>query len=455
LMQYRPDLTPLLDRNRIEAVFIKSLENVQGDERDTIIISVGYGKSPTGALSFNFGPLNQEGGWRRLNVLVTRARWQTILVTSMRSHELDGVNPNNRGAMALRNFIAYAERGCELPPEPTTVTSGETNDFEDAVAEALNERGLNVDQQVGASEYRIDLAIRDVRDANRYVLGVECDGATYHGARTARDRDLLRQGVLHDLGWRLHRIWSTDWFRDREKALAGVLDSLKRALDAPVEESVLGGAKVSHSVASASPNAEQALKSGTPSAKAAPAPRRYQAGRAYTKYQEKGSRDLLLDSDRVPELACQIVAIVRREEPMHKELLIERLKEVNDIGRVGTNVQANIDRAIEIEERARTLQRISGDFLMIPGSQLKTFRASGDSDHRPLGLVSPEEIALAVLYLVEDQFGYQREVIPRAVAGLFGFERAPIGTAEIVGTVVDDLVEKGKLTVSGHQVYLA
>ena len=455
LIQDKQELAPLLDTNREEACFIKALENVQGDERDTIIISVGYGKSLEGALSFNFGPLNQEGGWRRLNVLVTRARWQTILITSMRSQELDGANPNNRGAVALRNFIAYAERGCELPPEPTTVTTGETNDFEDAVAEALSERGLRVDQQVGASEYRIDLAIRDPRDPNRYVLGVECDGATYHGARTARDRDLLRQEVLHGLGWRLHRIWSTDWFRDRDKALAGVVNSLKRALEAPVEESVPSGAQVSQSENSTAPNTKPTPDSLAPGAKAAPVPRRYQAGRPYAKYQEKGSRELLLDGSRVQDLVSQVLAIVLHEGPIQKELLVERLKEVNDVGRAGTNVQANIDRAIEIAERRRKLQRVAQEFLLIPGSQLKTFRTSGDGVQRPLDVVSPEEIALAVLYLVEDQFGYQREAIPRAIAGLFGFERAPIGTAEIVGTVIDDLVEKGELAVSGHQVYVA
>ena len=234
----RPDLVPFLRRDGGEPFFIKVLENVQGDERDTMIISVGYGKSPTGALAFNFGPLNQEGRWRRLNVLVTRSRWQTILVTSMRSQELGGVNPNNRGAVALRNFIAYAERGGELPPGPAGPTGGETNDFEDAVAQALRERGLEVDQQVGASEYRIDLAIRDLRHQNNYILGVECDGATYHSSKTARDRDLLREEMLREQGWRLHRIWSTDWFRDRERAIEGVLRSLERALQGRREELV-------------------------------------------------------------------------------------------------------------------------------------------------------------------------------------------------------------------------
>src|SRR5439155_283125 len=171
----RPELQALLATDKPEVpFFIKSLENVQGDERDTIVISVGYAKTVSGPLSLNFGPLNMGGGWRRLNVLVTRAKWQTILVTSIRSTELANVNPNNAGARALRDFIAYAERNGELPVEATTRTDGITNDFEDAVAEALRARGLTVDQQVGASGFRIDMAIRDHRDPNRYLLGVEC-----------------------------------------------------------------------------------------------------------------------------------------------------------------------------------------------------------------------------------------------------------------------------------------
>src|SRR5207302_5690659 len=130
--QTRPELDPLFATDLEEPFFVKSLENVQGDERDTIIISIGYGKDRDGHLALNFGPLNMEGGWRRLNVLVTRAKWQTILVTSLRSHELAGVNPENRGAVALRNFIAYAEQGAALPAEPATATDAETNDFEDA-----------------------------------------------------------------------------------------------------------------------------------------------------------------------------------------------------------------------------------------------------------------------------------------------------------------------------------
>ncbi len=441
----RPDLREKLRAHTDEPFFIKALENVQGDERDTIIISVGYGKTASGALSYNFGPLNQEGGWRRLNVLVTRARWQTILVTSLRARELDGVNPNNRGAVALRNFIDYVERGGTLPPETPCLTPAETNDFEDAVAEALRARGYQVDQQVGVGGYRIDLAIRDPRDPRRYLLGVECDGATYHSAKTARDRDLLREQVLRELGWRLHRVWSSDWFRDRERAIEAAVHAIHRALE--------GG---DHPPA---PPRSPIPPSGGPP-EAAPRgqpprnPRRYPAGSPYRKAQGAGRRELLLDPARSRDLRTQIVRVVAVEGPIHRELLTERLNEINGVDRVGANVAANIERALQRALRRGELERVDQDFLTRPGQRLTTFRTPGDGVERPVAWIPLREIQLAVLHVLEDQFGCQRSALPSAVARLFGFDRTPPGLTEAVQTAVDLLIEEARVEVSGPYVSL-
>jgi len=453
----RPDLAPLLDSSRPEPFFIKSLENVQGDERDTIVISVGYGRAADGALSMNFGPLNRDGGWRRLNVLITRAKWHTILVTSLRSQELDGVNPNNRGALALRNFIEYAERGEALPVPLATVTDEETNDFEDAVAEALRERGLQIDQQVGASQYRIDLAIRDPRDQRRWVLGVECDGATYHRARTARDRDELRSHVLRQHGWRLHRLWSTDWFRDRETTIAGVLRSLEQAMQITNASST-----AAPTIDSKGPEQEDPdpVPDRPPLGATASQSRQFSTGEPYRKFNPshlKRNRAYLVNPGRYPAVLAQhIRAIVEFEEPIHEKLLIERLKEIHGVARAGTNVLANIERAIEFAIKAASIERGSDPrFLYVPGSRPRIFRVPGAGVTRPLALVPLDEIRLAILYVVEDQFGCMREALPRAVAALFAVERAREGVAELVGSVVNELIDEGTLRVSGLHVYLA
>jgi len=448
LLPRHPTVVPLLGRGGDEPFFIKSLENVQGDERDTIVISVGYGKSSSGTISYNFGPLNQDAGWRRLNVLVTRARWQTILVTSMRSHELSGINPANRGASALRDFIAYAELNGELPAEVALPTRAETNDFEDGVAAALRARGLQIDEQVGTSDYRIDLAVRDPRDTTKYVLGIECDGATYHSARTARDRDLVRHLALRELGWRLYRIWSTDWFRNPDQAVSGVLRALEVAIKSPVEESVPAPARQVQTEAPA-----ESAGSGAPAAASITASKRYPGGRPYTRFNGSGGRELLLNSDYVRALADQLTRVLESEGPMHAELMTERLKEVNGVGRAGKNVKATIHRAIRIAEQSHAVT-VAGDFLHRNGASCATFRIPGDGVTRPLAWIPREEIELAVMHVVEDQFGYQREALPHAISEVFGFERASAGVAETIGGVVDDLVERGMLRVSGPNVYL-
>ena len=452
-LRNRPDLETFFDKSRDDYFFVKSLENVQGDERDTMIISIGYGKDLNGALSLNFGPLNMDGGWRRFNVLVTRAKWQIVIVTSMRSYELHGVNPHNRGAIALKNYIEYAERGAILSADPAIHIEAETNDFEDCVREALRERGLVVDEQVGASRFRIDLAIRDRRDVSRYVLGIECDGATYHGSRSARDRDLLRQQILEKMGWKLHRVWSTEWFHEPEKALASILRSLEQAEVSPVEQLVEAP---SDPVKTELDHGRHIKRSAQVSSAIT---RRYSSGTAYTKYRSdarEGDRNLLLRNGYVRLLATDIAEIVATETPIHEELLIERLKELHGVERAGSRVQENIFEAVNIAILKKQIERRGrSGFLWKAMSALTTFRTPGDGVKRPIEWIAAEEIELAILHLVEDQFGVARDYVPLAVARIFGIERLRGEGADIIRGIADDLVERGLLRTSGRQLYLA
>ncbi len=448
----RPELAPFFDQGRSESVFVKSLENVQGDERDTMIISVGYGRDHAGGLSMNFGPINKDGGWRRLNVLVTRAKWECILVASLRAQDLGGVNPNNLGAVSLRAFLEFAERSGELPAETAVHTDSETNDFEEAVRASLVDRGLLVDMQVGASRYRIDLAVRDPRDKHRYLLGIECDGVTYHSSRTARDRDLLRQLVLQRMGWRIHRLWSTEWFHDREQAITGVLRSVEQALGEPVGRPVY-----------APPSTMQFTPPTDlmpPSETSGPVEvsRRYRPGVPYSVFQTRRhlNRDYLLDPAHSTILADTISDLVGVEGPIHYNLLVERLKEIHDVARAGTNVQSNIKRALRSAEHNRTVTHDQrSPFYYRPGHSLESFRLPTDSSRRPIEYIAPVEISLAVLYLVEDQFGVVEESLPSLVARLFGNERLLSESADVIRSVVEGLVARGLLRRSGMQVHLA
>ncbi|HEX6797991.1 MAG TPA: DUF4011 domain-containing protein [Ktedonobacterales bacterium] len=226
-----------LEENDDHGFFVKNLESVQGDERDVILLSIGYGydappEHPVRKLTLNFGPVNREGGERRLNVAVTRAREQVVLVASIRAADLPP-NMASAGARTLRDYLAYAEQGPGVLTEQVRALSsdgarsGFDSPFEEAVYDALTARGLTLTSQVGCAGYYIDLAVRDPSHPERYLLGIECDGATYHSAKTARDRDRLRQQQLERLGWHIHRIWSRDWVHDQ----TGEIDKVFHALD--------------------------------------------------------------------------------------------------------------------------------------------------------------------------------------------------------------------------------
>ncbi|MGQ9592005.1 MAG: DUF4011 domain-containing protein, partial [Planctomycetota bacterium] len=210
-----------------EPFFVKNLETVQGDERDVIILSVGYGPEvPGGVPSLQFGPLNREGGERRWNVAVTRARYRMVVVASFLPEGLAGRETRWDGPRALREYLEYARLGGR--DAEARGTGSPESEFEEAVRDALLARGYEVHCQVGVSGCRIDLAVRDP-ETGRYLVGIECDGAAYHSAATVRDRDRIREEVLRDLGWKILRVWSTDWIRDPERALERLALGIERA----------------------------------------------------------------------------------------------------------------------------------------------------------------------------------------------------------------------------------
>ena len=211
----------------VDEFFIKNLENVQGDERDIILISTVYGPGKDGKVRQNFGLMNREVGWRRLNVLVTRAKMSCRLITSLRPDDVKITESSSRGVTAFKAYLTYAHNGAQYDD----ASGGETDsDFEVFVADAIRGAGYEVVYQVGVENFRIDLGVRHSSCPIGFIAGIECDGATYHSGLSVRDRDHIRQSVLEGLGWRIYRVWSTDWFADpgRETAkLIAWLDGVK------------------------------------------------------------------------------------------------------------------------------------------------------------------------------------------------------------------------------------
>ena len=227
----RPELDEFFSEANPEAFFVKNLERVQGDERDAIILTVGYGRTLNGRMRYNFGPINQEGGFRRLNVAVTRAKRRMTAVSCFSADDMDPDRIHNDGVRMLRNYIAYAQSGGrELGAH--SVDPVPLNPFEIDIKERLEARGLTVQPQYGVSGYRIDFAVMHPQEPGRPILAIEADGAQYHSAQATRDRDRLRQENLERLGWKFHRIWSTEWFDNPEFEADRAVAAYKRVLAA-------------------------------------------------------------------------------------------------------------------------------------------------------------------------------------------------------------------------------
>jgi len=345
-----------------------------------------------------------------------------------------------------------------LPLPPPVLTFAETNDFEDAVREALIERGLSVDAQVGASKFRIDLAIRHRQDPSRYALGVECDGASYHSSRTARDRDLLREQVLRQMKWRIHRVWSTEWFHNPEATISSIIQSLEQA-EAVSPEQLVEAPPLPGTDDPEGHGAEPLAATQQPVRAASTTVGKYPAGRPYQKFRAGGvlDIDILLKFTNARALANLIALIVQREGPVHQSLVVERLKEVFGLHSIHkeSNTTKNINQAIGLAISLGKLRRPRRNgFLFTCAADFMGYRTSGEGVERGIDLIAPEELEFAVLHLVEEQFGAQREKIPQAVARLLGINRLNSEGATLISQVVDGLVERGVLRISGPQVYL-
>ena len=423
--------------HREEPFFVKNLENVQGDERDVMLISVGYGKMEGGYMPMNFGPLNQDGGERRLNVLITRARRRLEVHANFVADDLDLDRTGARGIEALKTFLKYAETGILDVPK----SSGPEADspFEEAVADALRTQGHTIAHQVGSAGFFIDLAVVETRPG-RYLLGIECDGATYHSARSARDRDRLRQQVLEGLGWTIHRIWSTDWFMRRKRELEKVEAAIKRAkaTESPAPD-----------LRPRSRHAPiQRVDGGTSKAD--------EPGRPY----DVAKPDVQLGFHEFHEVADEVVLewirqVVQVEGPVHVEETALRIANAAGLQRAGTRIRARVS-SLARRGDAGGLLRIKGSFLWrADQGRLGSFRRrDGDLPgrlRRP-DMIVPEEIGAALRHAVQASYGIDADDAVTEASRLFGFKRAGKEIRTMFDTVLDTLVQGGEIEKRDNQL---
>ncbi len=450
LRRRNPSCEEFFSHHSSEPFFVKNLESVQGDERDVIFISVGYGRTADGYMAMSFGPLNRMGGERRLNVLITRARKRCEVFTGLSEADIDLSRTSSVGVAALKKFLAYAETG---NIEIGTPTGREPeSDFEEQLQRALTKFGHTVHTQVGCAGFFLDLAVVDPGQPGRYLLGIECDGARYHSARSARDRDRLQQAVLEGLNWRIHRIWSTDWFRNPEQELRKVLGAIEAAKVAYTD----GPRKSSEVAVSASvrdretPTATvpvSAVSSGSQNGTAPP----YRC--AEIRIHLNGLELHLVDRR---QLASKLGEVVHIESPVHWMEAARRIATAVGVQKLGSRIQAAFQDAVRVGSRDHVF-KAKGDFLWSREMDEPTVRdrSSLPLASRKMELVAPEEVRSAIISVVRSSYGMAPDEIAPAVCRLFGFGRVTDDMRRHVEPQRDALVREGRLVSQGGSLVVS
>ena len=437
--QSEPELRGIVSDDRLNGYFIKKLESVQGDERDIIIFSIGYGPDENGKFTLQMGPLIQAGGWRRLNVAITRARELVEVVSSIVPEDIS-LEASSEGVRHLRGYLDFARRGAAALAIDIDASGRDAESpLEEDVLRTIRSWGYEVVPQLGVAGYRLDLAVKHPDKVGWYVLGVECDGAMYHSSKVARDRDRLRQGVLQRLGWKIHRIWGPAWYRDRTNQELRLRDAISRAIEGVAV--VAARAEEPRPIALVHDEADfDSPPSWTVPYVKAPV---MGVDRSYELH-DPGARY---------ELRRLIRHIVAVEQPVHKDLVIRAAREAWGQGRAGSRIRENFDYAVR--ELVGSVAESDGGFLSTPGYVLTVVRAPlVASDIRPVKHVPPEEIQLAITNAVNDSHAIVIDDLTQHVARIFGWQRRGAEIQSAIDLALDKLVTKGVLSVDATGVVI-
>lgn len=441
-----PSVEPFFNRSMAEPFFVKNLENIQGDERDVIFISVTYGKAADGRLRYNFGPLNGENGWRRLNVLTTRARQRMKVFSSIRGDEINAAATTSRGANLLREFLIFAEHG-RLQSVAATLAADADSPFEREVQHELTNRGITVVPQIGIAGYKIDLGVLDAVAPGKFLCGIECDGVAYHSAETARDRDRLRQQVLEARGWTIHRVWSTDWFKDRR----GQIDRLLKLIDesrararseAEAEEqarvrlladaAMIQEAERQIAIAAATELPRRPMEA--PYERPIAVPYRFAAGDG-----TYAGRDLLTAPES--QVTRAVVSVVEAESPIHETDLYTRVAGMWST-RAGARIQARLVDTVSVAQRSGMVQR-RGEFVWSAGSKCQP--RSRASTKIPGDRIAPEEYEATIALVLAGGHGFSRPQLITEVRAVLGYSRTGAALESAIDAVIAQLLAQGRL----------
>jgi hypothetical protein len=442
-----PELRVMLDGNRLHGGFVKNLESVQGDERDIIIFSIGYGRDEMGRFTLQFGPLNKLGGHRRLNVAITRARRRVEVVSSIQASDFVG-DLRSDGVRHLRRYLDFAARsenrlaalGVELAPSGRESESP----FEEEVARVVRSWGYDVVPQVGCADYRIDMAVKHPVNLGRYALGIECDGAMYHSSRVARDRDRLRQEVLARLGWtNLHRIWGLSWYWSRGQEEVRLRRAIERAIEGQPN---LGP------VPTVDPSEPEELTielSDTPA---------WVVPYEVVTPGQPGTTAAIHEGAAQSDLQRMILEVVTGEGPVATEVVLQRVRERWGMNRAGSRARSAFDTALRAVRRRGEIVSESDGFLAIPGQSTPVVRAGNQLDPetiRTIHEIPPSELKEAIVQFVRQVHSISEDELTARLSSVFGWNRRGTDIAAEMRKSIRKLVIGGTLRRIGDALLVS
>lgn len=420
--------------NETEPLFIKNLENVQGDERDVILFSIAYGPDESGKISMNFGPLNREGGWRRLNVAVSRARYEMKVFSSLSADQINLLRTKAEGVAALKAFLEYASGKTALLDEITVKGKGvKATGIAGTIKKFLEENGYKSDLLVGRSKFKIDVGVIDPENTDNYILGIVLDGDSYHSCKTTRDRELAQIGVLNGLGWNIHRIWSMDWYDNQTKELNQLLTLLDE-LKNESEKKDTGGALAETQKSAAIPVQEKVTEAVTT----------VEPKKTYSAAIYKGIvlRETPMSADdmlnyHIGEIRQRITQIVEYEGPICESLLYRKVVQSFGVARIGSRIQARLGLLARNNDIG--VSELEGESVFWPTGVTPDnyygFRATGENENKRDAKDVPIYEALnTISYILFNDISVEEEDLVREAAKLMGYAR--------VGTFVATLFKK-------------
>ena len=421
-----PDIAEF-DAQSKEPVFVKNLENVQGDERDVILFSIGYGPDKEGRVSMNFGPLNREGGWRRLNVAVTRSKKEMMIFSVLRPEQIDLSRTRSQGAEGLRAFLEFAQRGKNAAAADRSEKSADT--LVNEIADRIRELGYDCSCSIGASEYRLDIGVVDPDDPEKYMLGIMLDGRNCRKAPSAKDRFVSQPSVLEGLGWRLLRVWTLDWFDDPERVMAQIKEAIANAKK-PVEKA---------ETQAAAPVFEQAepvaMGSAAISYRCADIGVLGNMQDFYLEKNEKAALDCMRD-------------ILLAEAPIERGLFMKRVFAAWGIARSTQKAEVRFASLMSKLDKQITADSENA-FLWGEGmdtSCMSYYRTPTAEVARSIEEIASQEIICAMLEVLDEQLGLDESDLIRETAKKLGFPRITAAIENTVRFAVEKAMADGRIT---------